>query len=92
MLCDELDIDPRTPITFSDTRFPQFSYNTLRNFLQVYIGLVKQLKEKDVAKKGKDLAVNRNLKAINPILGEGGGGIFTLSALYRVNIQSRGTM
>ena len=64
MLCDELDIDPRAPITFSDTRFPQFSYNTLRNFLQVYIGLVKQLKAEDVAKKGKDLAVSRNLKAI----------------------------
>ena len=34
-LCKELDINPRAPITFSDTRFPQFSYNTLLNFLQV---------------------------------------------------------
>ena len=34
-ICSELDINPRAPITFSDTRFPQFSYNTLRNFLQV---------------------------------------------------------
>ena len=33
-ICKELEIDPRAPIT-SDTSFPQFSYNTLRNFLQV---------------------------------------------------------
>ena len=36
-LCQELGINPRAPITFSDTRFPQFSYNTLRNFLQVML-------------------------------------------------------
>ena len=38
-ICEELDIDPRAPITFSDTRFPQFSYNTLRNFLKVMTSL-----------------------------------------------------
>ena len=38
-ICAELDIDPRAPITFSDTRFPQFSYNTLRNFLKVMTSL-----------------------------------------------------
>ena len=32
-ICEELNINPRAPLTFSDTRFPQFSYNTLRNFL-----------------------------------------------------------
>ena len=38
-ICAEHDIDPRAPITFSDTRFPQFSYNTLRNFLKVMTSL-----------------------------------------------------
>ena len=39
-ICEELNIDPRAPITFSDTRFPQFSYNTLRNFLKVMTALM----------------------------------------------------
>ena len=36
-VCEELGIDPRAPTIFSDTRFPQFSYNTLRNFLECFI-------------------------------------------------------
>ena len=36
-ICKDLNIDPRAPILFSDTRFPQFSYNTLRNFLKVHV-------------------------------------------------------
>ena len=63
-ICKELDIDARAPITFSDTRFPQFSYNTLRNFLQVYVGLLKQLKAEDAAKNGKKTAVNSALRKI----------------------------
>ena len=50
-ICEELNINPRAPILFSDTRFPQFSYNTLRNFLQVYVGLLHQLEAEDTLKK-----------------------------------------
>ena len=63
-ICKELNIDPRAPITFSDTRFPQFSYNTLRNFLQVYVGLLRQLKAEDAFKNGTDTAVNSALRKI----------------------------
>ena len=61
-ICKELNIDPRAPILFSDTRFPQFSYNTLRNFLQVYVGLLKQLKSEDATKNGKDAGVSAALR------------------------------
>ena len=64
VLCKDLNIDPRAPITFSDTRFPQFSYNTLRNFLQVYVGLMHQMDAEDTLKNGKDEALNSALKKI----------------------------
>ena len=63
-ICKELNIDPRAPITFSDTRFPQFSYNTLRNFLQVYVNLLRQMKAEDASKNEKDTAVNSALRKI----------------------------
>ena len=62
VLCKDLGIDSRAPLTFSDTRFPQFSYKTLRNFLQVYVGLLHQMDAEDTLKDGKDVALNSALK------------------------------
>ena len=36
--------DKNKPLTFSDTRFPQFAYFVLRNFLNSYPALIQQIK------------------------------------------------
>ena len=36
--------DRNKPLTFSDTRFPQYAYYVLRNFVNTYQALVKQIK------------------------------------------------
>ena len=36
--------DKNKPLAFSDTRFPQYAYFVLRNFINSYPGLIQQMK------------------------------------------------
>ena len=52
--CEENNVNPRAPMAFSDTRFPQYCYYVLRNFLEVYVQIVQNLDAEHIVKDGID--------------------------------------
>ena len=46
--------DKNKPLTFSDTRFPQFAYFVLRNFVNSYPALIQQMQYENNYKDGKE--------------------------------------
>jgi hypothetical protein len=63
--CEANNIDHRALLEFSDTRFLQYCYYALRNFLAVYVPTVQKLDAENIEKNQKDESLNSNLELIS---------------------------